>query len=145
MFVGTWDGYFSALDVRTGDFRWRFSAPAGVMGAPSVLDGLVYFSTFGTFAQRHLRRVKSGPRATFALNARNGELVWRFFDGHYSPVVADSRRIYISGKRRLYALIPLARQRQIRRWQALAKCAGIKRAKKRARCESRARRGTSSS
>ncbi len=143
VFVGTWDGYFSALDVRTGDFRWRFNAPGGVMGAPTVLDGLVYFSTFGTFAQRHLRRVKNGPRATFALNARNGDPVWRFFDGHYSPVVADSRRIYISGKRHVYALIPLARQRKIRRWQALAKCARIKRAKKRARCESRARRGAS--
>lgn len=140
LFVGTWDGYFLALDVRTGDYRWRFNAPGGIMGAPTVLDGLVYFSTFGTFSQRHLRRVKSGPRGTFALNARNGDTVWWFHDGHYSPVVADSRRIYISGKRRLYALIPQARKRQIRRWQALAKCARIQRAKKRARCESRARR-----
>jgi outer membrane protein assembly factor BamB len=144
VFVGTWDGYFSALDARTGDFRWRFTAPGGVMGAPTVLDGLVYFSTFGTFSQRHLRRVKSGPRATFALNARNGDPVWRFFDGRYSPVVADSRRIYIAGRRRLYALIPASRFRRIRRWQSLAKCARIQRATKRARCQSRARRGTSS-
>jgi outer membrane protein assembly factor BamB len=144
VFVGTWDGYFSALDARTGDFRWRFNAPGGITGASSVLDGLVYFSTFGTFSQRHLRRVKSGPRATFALNARTGDPVWRFHDGHYSPVIADSRRIYIAGKRQLYAFIPEARQRQIRRWQALERCARIQRAKKRARCQSRARRGTSS-
>ncbi|MEK6274756.1 MAG: PQQ-binding-like beta-propeller repeat protein [Actinomycetota bacterium] len=144
VYVGSWDGYFSALDARTGDFRWRFSAPGGIMGAPTVLDGLVYFSTFGRFSQRHLRRVKSGPRRTFALNARTGARIWRFHDGHYSPVVADSGRIYVAGKRKLYAFISEARQRKIRRWQALEKCARIRRAKKRARCQSRARRGTSS-
>jgi len=139
VFVGTWDGYFSALDARTGEHRWRFNAPGGIMGAPSVLDGLVYFSTFGRFSQRHVRRVENGPRATFALNARNGDVVWRFFDGHYSPVVADSRRIYIAGKRQLYALIPQARLEQIRRWQALERCARLRRATARARCRSEAR------
>ena len=134
VFVGTWDGWFSALDARTGDFRWRFDAPGGVMGAPTVLDGLVYFSTFGRFSQRHLRRVESGPRATFALNARNGRPVWRFNDGHYSPVVADTRRMYVAGKRRLYAFIPQARRKLIRRWQARAKCERIRRPKKRMRC-----------
>jgi outer membrane protein assembly factor BamB len=144
LFVGTWDGHFSALDVRTGDYRWRFEAPAGVMGAPSVVDGIVYFSTWGRFAQRHLRRVKSGPRGTFGLNGRNGEVVWRFHDGHYSAVVAQKQRIYVSGKRHLYALVPLARLQRIRRWQALEKCARLKRARARARCRSEARRGTSS-
>ena len=51
VFVGTWDGYFSAIDARTGDFRWRFHAPGGIMGASTVLDGLVYFSTCGRFAE----------------------------------------------------------------------------------------------
>ena len=144
VFVGTWDGYFSAIDARTGNFRWRFHAPSGIMGAASVLDGLVYFSTYGKFTQRHLRRVVSGPRATFALNARTGDPVWRFPDGHYSPVVADSRRIYIAGRSRLYALVTQARARKLRRWQALSRCDRIRRAKKRARCLSKATRGTSS-
>lgn len=144
VFVGTWDGWFSALDARTGNFRWRYRAPGGIMGAPTVLDGLVYFSTFGRFSQRHLRRVKSGPRRTFALNARNGEPIWRFHDGHYSPVVADPRRIYIVGKRQLYALITELRRRQIRRWQALEKCARFRRPKVRARCESKVKRRASS-
>ena len=144
LFVGSWDGYFSALDVRTGDFRWRFNAPAGIMGAPTVLAGLVYFSTFGRFSQRHLRRVKSGPRGTFALNARNGDVIWRFYDGQYSAVVAQPERIYVSGSEQLYALIPQARLRKLRRWQALAKCDRFRRATKKQRCLSRARRGTRS-
>jgi outer membrane protein assembly factor BamB len=144
IFVGTWDGFFSALDVRTGDYRWRFNAPGGIMGAPTVLDGLVYFSTFGRFSQRHLRRVKSGPRGTFALNARNGDPVWRFHDGHYSAVVAQKQRIYVSGKRHIYALVTQSRLRKIKRWQKAAKCARLKRARARERCLSKARRGTKS-
>jgi len=139
VFVGTWDGYFSALDARTGNFRWRYTAPAGVMGAPTVLDGIVYFSTFGRFSQRHLRRVKSGPRGTFGLNARNGGVVWHFHDGHYSPVVADSRRIYIAGQRKIYALIPRARLKKILRWRALAACDRLKRVKARHRCVQKVR------
>jgi outer membrane protein assembly factor BamB len=144
VFVGTWDGYFSAIDARTGDIRWRYRAPGGIMGASTVLDGLVYFSTFGRFSQRHLRRVVSGPRGTFALNARNGDLIWRFPDGHYSALVADTRRVYIAGKHRLYALVPQKRLRQVRRWQALAKCELIRRGKRRARCLSKARRSARS-
>jgi glucose dehydrogenase len=140
VFVGTWDGYFSALDARTGDVRWRYTAPAGIMGASTVLDGIVYFSTFGRFSQRHLRRVKSGPRGTFGLNARNGDVVWRFHDGHYSPVVADSRRIYIAGKSKIYALISRARLQRIRRWQALAACNRLRRHKARDRCLKKLRR-----
>jgi hypothetical protein len=30
--------------------------------------------------------------------------VWSFPDGQYSPVVADSERIYVVGKARVYAL-----------------------------------------
>jgi outer membrane protein assembly factor BamB len=110
------------------------------MGASTVLDGIVYFSTFGRFSQRHLRRVKSGPRGTFGLNARNGDVVWRFHDGHYSPVVADSRRIYIAGKSKIYALISRARLQRIRRWQALAACNRLRRHKARDRCLKKLRR-----
>ena len=45
-----------------------------------------------------LRRVKVGPNGTFALNARNGSLVWRFHAGKYSPVVADGLRLYVVGR-----------------------------------------------
>ena len=51
-------------------------------------------------------RVKIGPRRTFGLNARNGDPIWRFHDGKYSALVADGFRVYISGRNKVYALIP---------------------------------------
>ena len=105
---------------------------------------IVYFSTCGRCGAGGLRRVKIGPRGTWGLNARNGEPVWHFPDGKYSALVADGRRIYISGRNKVYALIPRLRWEQLRRLQAAEKCAHLKRARVRARCLSRARQGTSS-
>ena len=144
VFVGTWDGNFVALDARTGEPRWRFGAPASITGAPTVLAGLVYFSTCGRCGAGGLRRVKIGPRGTWALNARNGDPVWHFHDGKYSALVADGYRVFISGRNKVYALIPQLRWVKIRRAREIAKCRQLKRARKRARCLSRARRGTSS-
>ena len=144
VFVGTWDGTFIALDARTGEPRWRFSAPSGITGAPTVLAGLVYFSTCGRCGAGGLRRVKIGPRATFALNARNGDPIWRFHDGKYSALVADGFRVYISGRNKVYALIPELRYHQLRKAKAREKCRELKRARARARCLSKARAGTKS-
>ncbi|TMK78958.1 MAG: hypothetical protein E6G45_05080 [Actinobacteria bacterium] len=144
IYVGTWDGYFLALDARTGAIRWRFNAPASITGAPTVLAGLVYFATCGHCGVGGLRRVKVGPHGTFALNARNGKLVWRFHDGKYSPVVADGSRVYVAGKEHVYALIPQSRWLRLKRLKAVERCARIRRAEVRARCLSKARRGTSS-
>jgi outer membrane protein assembly factor BamB len=144
VFVGTWDGNFVALDARTGEPRWRFGAPSSITGAPTVLAGLVYFSTCGRCGAGGLRRVKIGPRGTWALNARNGDPVWRFHDGKYSALVADGHRIFISGRNKVYALIPQARWLKLQRAKAVAKCARLRRPRARARCRSKARRGTSS-
>ncbi len=133
VYVGTWDGVFAALDARTGDIRWRFDAPSTISGAPTILAGLVYFATCGTCGQGGLRRVKIGPRGTFALDARNGKLVWRFSDGRYSPVVADERRVYIAGKNKVYALITKRRWLKLKKLQAEAKRAHKRRAGRRAR------------
>jgi outer membrane protein assembly factor BamB len=144
VFVGTWDGYFVALDARTGEPRWRFSAPSGITGAPTVLAGLVYFSTCGRCGAGGLRRVRVGPRRTFGLNARNGDVIWQFHDGKYSALVADGYRIYISGRNKVYAFIPEARFQALKRAKAREKCRQLKRAKRRERCQSKAKRGTSS-
>ena len=147
VFVGTWDGNFVALDARTGNVRWRYDAPSSITGAPTVLAGIVYFSTCGRCGAGGLRRVKSGPRGTWGLNARNGDPVWHFSDGKYSALVADGRRVYISGRNKLYALIPEQRWKTLQLLKVKAakeKCAQLKRAKARRRCLSRARQGTSS-
>lgn len=104
VYVGSYDGFLYAFDAATGARRWRTSVGASIHGAPSVLDGLVYFSSCGTCGRRGSRPAASGPRATYALDARTGRRVWRFFAGHYSPVVADRDRIYIAGSTRVFAL-----------------------------------------
>ncbi len=103
--VGTYDGHVLALDAATGDVRWRVSAPAAVHGAPTVLDGLVYFASCGTCGSHGSRYAKRGPFETFALDARTGRQVWSFPDGRYSPIVADSKRVYLVGSTSVYALV----------------------------------------
>ena len=99
------NGYFSAFDAGTGDLRWRHDATGGISGAPTVMAGLVYYSTFGTFTNSHQRHVKDGPYRTYALDARTGEPVWQFPDGQYSPIVADPQHVYLVGSESVYGLV----------------------------------------
>jgi outer membrane protein assembly factor BamB len=100
-YVGSYDHRFYALSQLTGGVRWSFDAGAPISGAPTVLDGLVYFSTCGSCST-----YEQNPRArrTYALDGRNGRVVWRFPDGEYSPVVADRERVYLTGYTALYGL-----------------------------------------
>ena len=73
------------LRLRRGDRRrpWRFRAGADISGSATIVDGVVYFSTF--------------DERTFALDARTGKLLWTFPDGKYArrrrrPRAALSRR-----------------------------------------------------
>jgi outer membrane protein assembly factor BamB len=108
VYVGTYDGYFYALDAATGDVKWKRSAPGAVHGAPTVMDGIVYYSTCSSCGRGTAQRaVKGGRDGTVALNARTGRRLWGFGAGKYaSPVVADRRRVYITGRAHLFALKP---------------------------------------
>ena len=86
--------------------KWRFQSASTVHGAPTVINGVVYFSSCGSCGHRNSRPVKLGARNTYALDARNGKLLWTFPDGRYSPVVADAQRLYLVGDTRVYALVP---------------------------------------
>jgi outer membrane protein assembly factor BamB len=90
--VGSYSKRFYALDAGSGDVRWSFDAGGAISGAPTVLDGVVYFSTL--------------ERKTFGLDATTGKKLWAFDDGKYSPVVADKERVYLAGYKRLYGLLP---------------------------------------
>jgi outer membrane protein assembly factor BamB len=107
VYVGTYDGNFDALDAATGDPRWVYEAPAAIHGAPTLMAGLVYFSTCGRCGQHGVRHAKSGPYGTYALDARSGKLEWTFPDGHYSPITADEKRVYLTGSTRIYGLAPV--------------------------------------
>jgi outer membrane protein assembly factor BamB len=102
-YVGSYDHRFYALSQASGLVRWSFDAGAPISGAPTVLDGLVYFSTCGSCST-----YEQSPRArrTFALDTRSGRVVWRFPDGEYSPVIADRERVYLTGYTSLYGLAP---------------------------------------
>jgi outer membrane protein assembly factor BamB len=102
-YVGSYDHRLYALSQATGRTRWTFDAGAPISGAPTVIDGLVYFSTCGSCSG-----YESNPRArrTFALEAATGRLVWRFPDGEYSPVIGDRERLYLTGFTSLYGLAP---------------------------------------
>jgi outer membrane protein assembly factor BamB len=107
VFVGTYDGSFYALDAATGDVIWKKSAPSAVHAPPTVMNGLVYFSVCGSCGQAAQRAVKHGRDGTYGLSARTGRIVWRFRVGKFAnPVVADSRRIYVTGRANLFALKP---------------------------------------
>jgi outer membrane protein assembly factor BamB len=110
VYVGTYDGYFHAFDAATGDRIWRFSASAAIHGAPTVMNGLVYFAACPRCGSVASRYAKQGDRGTYALDARTGKLVWRFPDGVFSPVVADSQHLYLVGRSRVFSFAPKNRR-----------------------------------
>ena len=95
--VGSYSRRFFALDAATGRVRWSFAANGPISGAASVVDGVVYFSTFA--------------HRTYALDARSGRPLWTWPDGEYSPVVTDGRRLYLTGRGKLYALVRVVPRR----------------------------------
>jgi len=95
--VGSYSRRFFALDAASGTVRWSFAANGPISGAASVVDGVVYFSTFA--------------HRTYGLDARTGRLLWTWPDGEYSPVVTDGRRLYLTGRGRLYALVRVVPRR----------------------------------
>ena len=101
MYVGSYDGTFYALDAATGDTIWTFSSNGPISGAPTVIDGIVYFSTFN--------------KRTYGLDARTGKPVWSYPDGKYSPVVADTKRLYLVGYGRMYGMVPVGPRRKAAR------------------------------
>jgi len=101
VYAGSYDGTFYCLSAATGEAAWIFHANGPISGAPTILDGVVYFSTFA--------------RRTYGLDARTGRLLWSFPDGKYSPVVADTTRLYVVGFGRLYAMAPVGANKATRR------------------------------
>jgi outer membrane protein assembly factor BamB len=62
-----------------------------ISGSATVLEGVVYFSTF--------------DEITYALDARSGDVLWTYKDGKYGGVVADHDRLYLVGHARVYGMV----------------------------------------
>ena len=121
VYVGSWDGYFYAIDLRTGALRWKFQLDAqpavlpqpGVIPRPNTSDGgLVTSSAWfepGT-AHRPDLVIFGGGYTLYALNAQTGKLFWKHpYTGRpdlppdpvrdgtrifSSPVVADGKVLF---------------------------------------------------
>jgi outer membrane protein assembly factor BamB len=92
VYSGSYDHHFYCFDAATGDVRWSFDANGPISGSATVIDGAVYFATL--------------DGRTYGLNALTGRQEWTFPDGKYSPVVADTRRLYLVGYARVYGMVP---------------------------------------
>ena len=106
IYIGTYDGYVIAFDAATGRENWRVSVPGAVHGAPTLMAGLLYFSTCSWCGHAGVRKAKEGPSGTYALDIATRQIVWRFADGKYSPLVSDGKRVYLAGAGIVHALIP---------------------------------------
>lgn len=110
VYVGSYDSNLYAFNAATGDLKWRFESGSVIHGAPTVMNGVVYFANCRFCGTRASRYAKVGPLGTYALDARNGRLLWRFHDGAYSPVVADRKRVYLAGLTKVYAFASTERE-----------------------------------
>ena len=91
VYAGSYSKRFYAFDAATGAVLWQFEADGPISGSPTVMAGRVYFATL--------------KRTTYALDATSGRLLWTFPDGKYSPIVADSERVYLVGYAKVYGLV----------------------------------------
>ena len=62
VYVGCLDGHFYAVDLKTGDEKWKFKTDLGFRAPPAVRDGVVY--------------VGDEDGRFFAIDAATGELKW---------------------------------------------------------------------
>lgn len=92
-YVGAWDSHLYALDVATGDLKWRMPcfprtfAFSPAIGGPCLYDGKIY--------------VPANGNGLFCFNAQTGEQLWQISSradkyGHSSPRIRDGK-IYVGG------------------------------------------------
>jgi outer membrane protein assembly factor BamB len=91
VYVGSYDHTFYCFDAATGEVKWSFHSDGPISGSATVLDGVVYFSTLS--------------RTTYGLDALTGRQLWSFGNGEYSPIVADSKRVYLVGYGSIYGMV----------------------------------------
>jgi glucose dehydrogenase len=93
VYIGSYDGNFYALDARNGKERWKYRAGGKISGSATVVGKVVYFANLGA-------------KQTSGIDVRNGKRVFKFDRGSFTPVIADDRRLYLTGYTTLYGLVP---------------------------------------
>ena len=95
VFLGGGEGKFYAIDEKTGQTAWSFTADGPILASAAVADGKVYFAT--------------AARTLYALDAITGQPAWQFHpDGRggfwAAPAVADGLVLIGSRDKTFYAL-----------------------------------------
>jgi outer membrane protein assembly factor BamB len=93
VWFGSYNGTFYALDARSGATRWTFRSGGRILGAPTVVGNIVYFSDYG-------------KRTTYGLNANTGNKEWFYPRGAFNPVISDGRSIFLTGHSAMYTFRP---------------------------------------
>ncbi|MET3028659.1 PQQ-binding-like beta-propeller repeat protein [Flavobacterium sp. UW10123] len=64
VYIGSEDGYFYAIDEKSGNLKWKFKTNGAVHSSASIYNDIVYFGSF----DGHY----------YAVNAKTGKEIWRF-------------------------------------------------------------------
>jgi outer membrane protein assembly factor BamB len=116
-YFGSYDGVFYAVDAASGQLKWKFAMPGEKKFEAKGLHGcLPRAQTIPDFWDLYLSSpavaagtvyVGSGDNNCYALNARSGELQWKFETKgvvHSSPAVAGGTVFFGSWDTYLYAM-----------------------------------------
>lgn len=94
VYIGSWDGYFYAIDLVTGKKRWAYETNGEVESHGAYHSGVVYGS--------------SESAEAFALDAATGREIWKYTDFgeevNGSPTVTDDYVFVGANDKYMYAL-----------------------------------------
>ncbi|MBK8295226.1 MAG: PQQ-binding-like beta-propeller repeat protein [Solirubrobacterales bacterium] len=125
VYIGSFDRNVYALDARTGKARWTYDMGGRVIGSLSVINKLVYASTFdGT--------------STYGISAKTGQKKYFFHSGAYMPAVSDGEKLYLTGYSGINAMKPVTEKELKAARKAKAKKAAAKKKKQKQEKKKRA-------
>ena len=64
VYIGSEDGYFYAINEKSGNLKWKFKTNGAVHSSSSIYNDIVYFGSFDGYY--------------YALNSKTGKEIWRF-------------------------------------------------------------------